>query len=152
MSFIFNQKILVTIKFVLTCPIRHFPHILGVITGRLTRSKPGFTFSDMFTLLGTTQCLHTSDRTTATQLRRGDGPECSGAAAAARVSTVDVVVMGRLPFSEGQIGQGLITVTESRDSYVRVYWCLISIRLYSVSCEPAILLHRAGICLTWKKS
>lgn len=57
---------------------------------------------------------------------------------------------GPFSHSEGQIGQGLITVTESRDGYVRVYWCLISIRLYSVSCQPAILLHRAGICLTWK--
>jgi hypothetical protein len=44
----------------------------------------------------------------------------------------------RLPFQS--MNQG--------DSYVRVYWCLISIRL-SVSCEPAILLHHAGICLTW---
>ena len=42
-------------------------------------------------------------------------------------------------------------VTESRDSYVGEYWCLISIRLYSVS-RAAILLHHAGICLTWKKS
>lgn len=60
--------------------------------------------------------------------------------------SLDVVVMGSAVHSR-QIGQGLIT---QGDSYVRVYWCLISIRLYSVSCEPGILLHHAGICLTWK--
>ncbi len=65
---------------------------------------------------------------------------------------LDVVVMGgAVSHSERQIGKGLM-VTESRDSYVRVYWCLISIRLNSVSCQSAILLHHAGICLTWKIS
>jgi hypothetical protein len=64
---------------------------------------------------------------TATQLRRTMVPETSWWWCV----SLDVVVMG-LAVHSRQIGQGLIT---QGDSYVRVYWCLISIRLYSVSCS-----------------
>jgi hypothetical protein len=64
-----------TIKFVLISPIRPFPRVVRS-TGK--RSKPGFTFSDYGHLVRNntivTSPYQINIRTTATRLRRHDGP------------------------------------------------------------------------------
>jgi hypothetical protein len=128
-------------SFVLICPIRPFPHI---------RSKPGFTFSDMGHLVRN----NTIDvsipainiRTTAAEGRwsrkRRGGSGC-----------LDAVVLGG---GRGAVSRSvndklgrLITVTESRGYQLRTRILVPYLdSAVHVSCEPAILLHHAGICLT----